>query len=280
MTSQHGFVERLAELSAQRQPFVCVTIVDTQGSVPHASGGKMLVNRQGLVFGTIGGGRVENQAIHVAQTLLADENPSAQAQLVAWNLKRDVGMTCGGSVSLYFETYYHQLWSIVIFGAGHVACAVAQCLNQLNCKLKVIDPRPEWLSRLPTSERVEKVQADAPETHVSQLTNSDYVLVMTMGHRTDLPILEQIFRRNLELPYLGVIGSRAKHAALKKELMAAGLDASCADRFRCPIGLPIGNNEPHEIAISVAAELLQTRDMQSAKRSKSYLSGQRQQGDL
>jgi xanthine/CO dehydrogenase XdhC/CoxF family maturation factor len=33
-----------------------------------------------------------------------------------------------------------------------------------------------------------------------------------------------------------------------------------ANRFRCHIGLAIGQNQPGEIAISVAAELIQVRD--------------------
>ena len=46
---------------------------------------------------------------------------------------------------------------------------------------------------------------------------------MTMGHATDRPILEEIFRQNRQFPFLGVIGSKAKRAVLVKELAAAGI---------------------------------------------------------
>jgi xanthine dehydrogenase accessory factor len=63
---------------------------------------------------------------------------------------------------------------------------------------------------------------------------------------------------------LGVIGSRAKRKVLLRELQAAGVPPEVADQFECPIGLPLGNNQPNEIAISVAAQLLQRRDQHAA----------------
>jgi xanthine dehydrogenase accessory factor len=82
-----------------------------------------------------------------------------------------------------------------------------------------------------------------------------------MGHRTDRPILEEIFRLGRQFPYLGVIGSAAKRAVLQRELRAAGNSQAQAESFHCPIGLPIGGNLPSEIAISVVAQLLQQRDV-------------------
>ncbi len=81
-----------------------------------------------------------------------------------------------------------------------------------------------------------------------------------MGHATDRPILEEIFRQNREFPFLGVIGSRAKRAVLLKELAAAGIADEQASSFHCPIGLDIGTNQPGEIAVSLVAQLIQERD--------------------
>ena len=57
-----------------------------------------------------------------------------------------------------------------------------------------------------------------------------------------------------------MIGSRAKREVLRRELEDAGVPAAAIERLRCPIGLPIGSNQPGEIAVSVAAEILQIRD--------------------
>src|SRR5688572_2755066 len=136
MAAPHGFVERLAELSQSGVPFVCVTMVQAIGSTPQDTGSKMLVTAEGLVTGTVGGGKVEHKAIEHAKEILLPpiaDSRRPTAHLLEWNLKRDVGMTCGGSVKLFFETYNHSEWRIVVFGAGHVAGAVVECLAPLDC---------------------------------------------------------------------------------------------------------------------------------------------------
>jgi xanthine dehydrogenase accessory factor len=262
MPPQHGFVERLAELSNSGVPFVCVTMVEAVGSTPQDAGSKMLVAAKGLVMGTVGGGRVEYKALEHARQMLAQ--PAGQAplnQLVEWNLKRDVGMTCGGTVKLFFETYNHSDWRVVVFGAGHVASAVVDCLGRLDCHVMCIDARPEWLDRIPARARLRKLQSDEPRKLVAELPGDSFVVCMTMGHATDRPILEEIFRQDRRFPFLGVIGSKAKRAVLLKELAAAGIPAERAAAFHCPIGLDLGTNQPGEIAISVVAQLIQQRDL-------------------
>lgn len=257
----HGFIEKLAELSRDGVPFVSVTLVATTGSTPQDAGSKMLVDAAGLVLGTVGGGRVEHQAIgHARQMLARSSSESPPTELVEWNLKRDVGMTCGGSVKLYFESYNHTDWRIALFGAGHVAQAVVHCLAPLECHVTCIDSRAEWLNRIPDAARLTKIESDDSPSCVVQLPDDAFVLCMTMGHRTDRPILEEIFRQGRQFPFLGVIGSKAKRAVLRRELLAAGVDPPQADRFHCPIGLPLGSNQPGEIAISIVAQLIQSRD--------------------
>jgi xanthine dehydrogenase accessory factor len=261
MPTPHGFVERLAELSGSGVPFVCVTMVEAVGSTPQDAGSKMLVTSTGLETGTVGGGRVEHQAIERARHMLSQ--PARQVsptELVEWNLKRDVGMTCGGTVKLFFETYNHCDWRIVVFGAGHVASAVVACLGQLDCHVTCIDPRAEWLDRIPENARLRKIRRDEPRSIVAELPADAFVVCMTMGHATDRPILEEIFRQGREFPFLGVIGSRAKRAVLLKELAAAGIPDKQASTFHCPIGLDIGTNQPGEIAVSLVAQLIQERD--------------------
>ncbi len=266
MSNPHGFIERLAEAAAAGAPLVSVTLVEASGSTPQDAGTKMLVTQQGIVFGTVGGGRVEEHARLHAQQMLSGDG-ARRTDLVEWNLKRDLGMTCGGTVKLFFESYNHGTWKIVVFGAGHVAQALARCLLQLDCQVTFIDSRQEWLDKLPTSARFVTIREPEPPDAVAGLSDDDFVICMTMGHRTDEPILEEIFRRGKSPRYLGVIGSRAKKQALVKELTAAGIDRKLAAQFHCPIGLDLGSNQPGEIAISITAQLIQQRD--ALKLSKS-----------
>ncbi len=259
-----GFIERLAELAQRGAPFVSVTLVDAVGSIPSTVGSKMLVTREGLAFGTVGGGRVEAKAIDHAISMLSDpsgpRSSSPPSAFVEWNLQRDVGMTCGGVVKLFFETYNHSQWQIAIFGAGHVAAAVVHCLLPLECRITVIDPREDWLARLADHPRLVKILAENSGDEVARLPEDAFVLCMTMGHRIDRPILEEIFRLGRTFPYLGVIGSEAKRKVLERELRSAGVPQDQLGQMHCPIGLNLGRNLPGEIAISVVAQLIAERD--------------------
>ncbi|QDT68963.1 XdhC and CoxI family protein [Planctomycetes bacterium MalM25] len=248
---------RSAELAESATPFVTVTLVETTGSTPADAGAKMLVIASGLELGTVGGGRVEAKALGLAAEMLAG---GPTTRLVDWSLKADVGMTCGGRVKLLLESVGVAPWPIVIFGAGHVTQALARLLVTLPCQVTCIDPRREWLDKLPAGVRA--LESDDPPAEVEQLPGDAFVLCMTKGHRSDLPVLRAIFESGIVFPYLGVIGSRAKAAVLRKELTEAGV-AEERLAFHCPIGLPIGSNSPGEIAVSIAAQLLEQRDVTS-----------------
>ncbi len=247
-------LRRALALTERATRFVLVTLVETAGSVPQDVGGKLIVTDQGYDLGTVGGGRLEAKAIGLAQQML--QEGSAQ-QLVDWSLKTDVGMTCGGRVKLFFEAMATESWPIIIFGAGHVAQALTRLLVTLPCQTTCIDPRKEWLVQLP--EGVRTIVSENPSKQVAKLPDSAFVLCMTQGHRSDLPVLAEIFISGREFPYLGVIGSKAKAKVLHRELIESGVSPEKVS-FHCPIGLPIGTNHPAEIAISIVAQLLEVRD--------------------
>lgn len=257
--SDASLLRRCAELAEGGQAFVLVTLVEAIGSTPSDTGAKMIITSDGLAQGTVGGGRVEAKAIDHAQAML--ESPDAKCESLTWRLKADVGMTCGGSVSLLFEPLGRHAWRIVVFGAGHVTQALARLLVELPCHLTCVDPRADWLARIPAC--VARIEADPYEDYVPRLPDDAYVLSMTRGHQTDLPVLQAIYASGRRFPLVGVIGSKAKAAVLRKELVEGGVDPDQLD-FHCPVGLPIGTNHPGEIAVSIAAQLLQVRDSQVA----------------
>jgi xanthine dehydrogenase accessory factor len=256
------FFDALNDLVAAHVPFVSVTVVDTLGSTPQDRGAKMLVTSEGRVFGTVGGGKVEVRAIAEAQTLLTD-GTQPQTKFVQWSLEKDIGMTCGGIVRVYFEAFNVTRWNIVVFGAGHVANAVVDLLLRLDCRITCIDPRQEWLDRLPSSPKLTKVLAPDMPAEVAKIPEGSFVLLMTMGHTTDRPILIEILRTRT-FPYLGAIGSNSKAKRLKQDVRDAGLPEELTKAFLCPVGLDIGSNHPQEIAVSVVAQMLGMRDAKRA----------------
>jgi xanthine dehydrogenase accessory factor len=81
---------------------------------------------------------------------------------------------------------------------------------------------------------------------------------MTKGHASDRPVLQRALAERT-FPYLGAIGSAAKAIVLRRELVVHGLTPERAAEFFCPIGEDFGSNHPHEIALSIAAQLLKIR---------------------
>jgi xanthine dehydrogenase accessory factor len=256
-----SFYEQFGLLEREGTAFVFVILADSLGSTPQDAGAKMLVTSAGLHVGTVGGGKVEAKAIALAQEMIAAG--ATAPRFVNWALRTDVGMTCGGSVKLYFEPHAAggagAAWPIWIFGAGHVVQALVPVLAPLDCQLTVVDPRREWLDKLPRGRNVHYVEVPEPADLVPTMPDQAFLLCLTKGHASDRPVLQRALAER-QFPFVGVIGSEAKAKVLQQELIAAGLPVERAKDFHCPVGLPFGNNDPREIALSIAAQLLSERD--------------------
>lgn len=235
--------------------FVMVTMTGVRGSAPQDIGAKMLVTSEGLYFGTVGGGKVEMHSIKVAKEILTSDD--VEPRTFTWNLQKDIGMSCGGEVTFVFEHHKQSSWPIVVFGAGHVAQAVTRVLSKLNCTVTCVDSREEWIAKL---EGVKGIHHPTPKDVVSTFSPKSFFMSMTMGHAHDVPILLEIFKHAPDCPYVGVIGSDVKGIKIKRELKELGVSDEFLAKLRVPMGLPIGTNQPYEMAISIAAEILQVRD--------------------
>ncbi|AOS44289.1 XdhC and CoxI family protein [Lacunisphaera limnophila] len=253
--------EELLALERGGTGCVLVILVEALGSTPQDTGAKMLVTATGLHAGTVGGGKVEAKALALAQEMLAAGESGPR--FVTWTLRTDVGMTCGGSVKFYLEPHLAggagAAWPIWIFGAGHVVQALVPVLAPLACALTVVDPRREWLDRLPRAHNLRLIQTDEPRELVPTMPDHAFLLCLTKGHASDRPVLQRALAERT-FPFVGVIGSDAKAEVLRREMIADGLPPERAKQFYCPVGLPFGSNDPREIAISIAGQLLKERD--------------------
>ncbi|MBL8018493.1 MAG: xanthine dehydrogenase accessory protein XdhC [Leptospirales bacterium] len=249
------------------RPFVMATLIETQGSTPQDVGAKMLVDESGLLAGTIGGGKVEFATIQLAQEMIQGNR---QYQTISWNLQKDIGMTCGGLVKIFLEHIRPSNWEIAIFGSGHVANALIPGLLRLNCTVVCVDSRMEWLDKLEDSPKLKKIRLDNPADYLKELRDDSFVLLMSQGHATDLPVLRESLRSH-SFPYIGVIGSKSKRATLIRELREAGIAEDRIEGFYCPVGHPIGNNSPEEISVSIMAQLIEIRDRNAAGSQKSLV---------
>lgn len=80
-----------------------VSVLVARGSTPRESGTRMLVARGGAIAGTIGGGRLEFEAIDRAAALLASGRDTTELMRLA--LGPSIGQCCGGDVQLALEVF-------------------------------------------------------------------------------------------------------------------------------------------------------------------------------
>ncbi len=152
--------------------------------------------------------------------------------------------------------------NIAVFGAGHVGTATVHTLSSLDCNIRWIDSRrhifPEHLP-----DNVQKIESTHPELEVAAMPADSCYLVMTHSHPLDQAVIQQVLARD-DVRYCGLIGSVSKRRQFEKRLLKLGLSQARFDRLTCPIGIDgIAGKKPAEIAIAVAAELLQLSEATS-----------------
>ena len=143
----------------------------------------------------------------------------------------------------------------LIFGAGHVARALAPVLKSIGLPVYVYDSRPALLSREYFPDADGLICGGFAELSKSAgITHADAVFVMTPGHEADYDVLLGVLPSRAH--YIGCIGSRHKAARTRERLRLAGFSGDDIARVRCPVGFNIGAETPAEIAVSIAAELI------------------------
>ncbi len=242
---------------------IVVEVLRTRGSVPRESGTRMLVWRTGIE-GTIGGGRLEWEAIAKARSALADRTPLPGDEEIV--LGASLGQCCGGAVTLRYRTLDAatlDAWPgsplplVQVFGAGHVGRAVVRVLETLDVAVQWIDERDDAFPPAPSGPTVARVCVEPVEAEVAVAPPGAYQLVVTHQHDLDLRIVEAILRRG-DFGFLGLIGSRTKRRRFEQQLLQRGIAPAVLARMTCPIGVDgIRGKEPPVIAIAAVAQLLQ-----------------------
>ena len=100
--------ERIEKAAKEGRHGTMLTIARKSGSSPRGAGSKMFLDREGNLYGTIGGGSVEFQALCHAEKRNAEK--IEKLETIAYNLSQkesadleDLGMICGGNVEVLFE---------------------------------------------------------------------------------------------------------------------------------------------------------------------------------
>lgn len=249
----------IAQLEAEGRPFVLCTVTASHGSTPQKPGSRLVVLPDGSLRGTIGGGAIEKQVIDAALALLADA--SAETRTLETHLTHDLGMCCGGKMTVFLEKHGAPA-SLFVFGAGHVAKELAALAQHVGFQVTVVDERPEWLNaeRFPQAAR----RLEQPDVVAKSLAEGDqvYCCVTTHDHPLDQACVETLVKK--KLAYLGVIGSQRKSLRFRQRMEAAGFTKEEVASFESPMGVEIDALTPAEIAVSIVARLISVRRRRNA----------------
>lgn len=147
---------------------------------------------------------------------------------------------------------------VLLFGGGHVSQQLASLLYSVGFAVTVYEDRADFAKRELFPHAKEIILASYEDAlSLLAVTERDYAVIMTRGHRDDYTVLRQLLQT--KACYIGVIGSRKKVAVTNEKLLQEGFSEDSLCRIHSPIGLSIGAETPAEIAVSIAAELIHER---------------------
>ena len=249
------------ELERSDQNAALCTVINVSGSTPRKVGAKMIViddgSDAGDICGSVGGGAIEH---HIRQLAISSIRNHC-ARTVETSLKNQLAMCCGGSMTVFIEPIKQQK-KFICFGAGHIAQALCPLMASLDFLVFVADERSDLLQHSAfdcASSRFDDLSIfslrDMP------FGKNTFVVVATHDHQLDQQVIEGVAR--MDFQYAALVGSKRKALMTKKRLMAKGFSLEQMERIVCPAGVDIAAVTPREIALSIAAQMVQIKNDQA-----------------
>ncbi|TAL00038.1 MAG: XdhC family protein [Aquabacterium sp.] len=150
---------------------------------------------------------------------------------------------------------------LLIIGATEVSRYLLPIAQSLGYAVSICDPRSEYTGAWQVSgqEHGATLLAGMPDDVVMAFGCDERTAVVTVTHDPKLDDLALMEALRTPAFYVGALGSSITTARRKARLKQFDLSDDQVGQLRGPVGLPIGSRSPAEIAVSIAAELIQVR---------------------
>jgi xanthine dehydrogenase accessory factor len=252
-----------SELARRGEAFALATVVRREAPSSAQVGDTALITKGGAFHGWVGGSCTHPTVVREALAALDERAPRLIALSPSPDAERRPGvialpMTChsGGSVDIYIEPVLAPP-RLVVFGASPIAQAIARIGHALGYGVDAVDPDADRAG-FPEADRVFtsaeaaplRARADDPPPWVA-------AIVATMGQWDEDAVRVALA---IEPAYLAVVASRARFSQIRDSVIARGTAASALAGIVNPAGLDIHAHLPEEIALSVLAQIVQTRN--------------------
>jgi xanthine dehydrogenase accessory factor len=236
---QPKLARRADELIAERTPFVVATVVRAQRPTSVRPGDSGIVLGDGTIEGFVGGACAETsvrlqalRALETGEALLlrivpeGDESAVTEGAMVVRN-----PCLSGGALEIFLEPRLPAPRSAVL-GETPIGRAIAAIGEQLGYDAAITATTPGDLS-------------------------GDAALVIASHGHEELEAITAGIAAGV--PYIGLVASRRRGAAVLEELRSRGIPEDALARLRTPAGLDIGAKTAEEIALSIVAEVVGSR---------------------
>lgn len=161
----------------------------------------------------------------------------------------------GSNESNIFKIKIKKPMKIYIFGGGHIAKATVQVLGFLDLDIIIIDDIEDFIKQKEFDKAHRKI-INFNDLDKIDIDKSDYVLVMTRGHKYDVKVLESVLKKHPY--YVGVVGNKIKAENYKRHFKGTSLEYEFLNKVHIPVGINISALTPEEIAISIAAQVIES----------------------
>lgn len=272
------------------QEVVLASVVQARGATPRKAGSRMLVGVN-WTHASVGGGAMEARVIDAARALLRGEREAGDVEIDLTGRPGAAGV-CGGSMRVALSRWQeesapvargladalrrgqrvavdplavgvsglaplagetlHPNPRLLMVGGGHCAQALHDLAAFLDFDLWVFDERDECFAGGAFPQATTRSGASAQLAEAFDTQREVMAVLLNRDFASDVAALRVLAGR--PLAYLGMMGSRKRIAEVRSALPDLALPGLVA-----PVGIEIGAQTPHEIAVSILAQVIAAR---------------------
>lgn len=242
-------LEGVADSIFNQEPVAIATIVNAPDEVADRIGRHLVVRPSGS-DGSLGTARLDDTVREDALGLLA----SGTTGFLHYGAE---GERLGEGLDVFVASYAPPA-QMFVFGAIDFSAALVRVGKVLGYRVTVCDARPIFATKKRFPE-ADEVVVDWPHRWLEKqrVDQRTVIAVLTHDPKFDVPALKAALAS--KAGYVGAMGSRRTDESRLERLRDAGVSEAELKRLHSPIGLDLGARTPEETAISIAAEIVQSR---------------------
>ncbi|MBT33875.1 MAG: hypothetical protein CMO01_29790 [Thalassobius sp.] len=164
-----------------------------------------------------------------------------------------------GDKNLFVQNFPRKS-QLLIIGAAHITSALVKLANMYDFESVVIDPRGIFAQKTSFEIQPDQLIEEYPSEVLNNfnLDAQTYAVILSHDPKIDDDALHVLLPSNIA--YIGALGSKKNQAKRAARLQEAGFTEEQINKIEGPIGLNIGASGAKEIALSIMASIIKTKN--------------------